>query len=88
MGTLISSVANFDLFGVFNPPACAAHTRLHAEPGQNPAIEDDPQNEESYDRQYIFHGCFFFFKLSEIVRCWWRTGTARCVIADSGRQPV
>lgn len=49
-------MAWFDLPSTRNSRACAAHSSLHAELRQNPAVEYDPNHEETDDRESVFHG--------------------------------
>ena len=79
MGALISSARAFDLFGVWNSRAGTAHTGLHTEPRQYPAVEGDPKHEESNDQQDIFHGCYSLVKHSAIVRDLLQTGPAQFI---------
>jgi hypothetical protein len=55
MDTLISGVRTFDLFVTRNPRAYAAHSGLHTKPWQNPAVEGDPDREESDNQKDISH---------------------------------
>ena len=53
MEALISGVRTFVLFVTRNSRACAAHSGLHSEPWQNPAVEGDPKHEKSDNEQDI-----------------------------------
>ncbi len=58
MDALVSGVMTLDLFVTRNSRACAAHSGLHTEPWQNPAVKGDPKREESDHQQDISHFCY------------------------------
>lgn len=75
----VCRMTRFDLTSTRNSRACAAHSGLHAEAWQHPAVQDDPHGEKADDDQSVFHGSDFLKRTQN-----WRNHFAQAAVEQVG----
>lgn len=64
----------FDWLSTRNSRACAAHSGLHAEPGKNPAVQDDPRGKKAEDEKRVFHDVVSLAGIPDVAVIWCKPG--------------